>query len=160
MRPIAAAWRAVGPEALTAWRCYAEEAGLQPYQAFTGLAAKCLQMRPDAPVPESPPTSPFAGDGIAVRIAVGPEGSDIGFFANAANSPGVVTELLLVRLASRNRRPQAKAYRTRAFVRFEGDVREASVAVEPGAWACAVRFVREATGQMGALVELGVVTVG
>ena len=89
-----------------------------------------------------------------------PLGEGVLFTANAPNAPGVVTELLTVRLPNANRRPQAKDYRTRAFVPFAAGVLTARVPCGRGAWACAVRFVREDSGQEGGVVEIGVVTVG
>ena len=81
------------------------------------------------------------------------------FAANAPNAPGVVTELLAVRVPSANRRPQPKAYRTRAFASFAAGALTARVPVERGAWACAARFVREDSGQEVGIVEIGTVVV-
>ena len=174
-RPVADAWHALTREDALAWRDYAAARGGRGYPAFTGLAAKCLQMRPDSPVPSRPPASGFQGDGITVvaRASVPAEADDeqalaggdahatagIVFSANAANAPGVVTELLLQRLKGRNRAPIVKEYRTRAFVAFADGSLAATVPLPQGSWACAVRFVREATGQEAAIVEIGVVEV-
>lgn len=150
---------------------------------------KCLQMRPDAPVPSLPPTSVFLGDGLVVDInreavvaatsvvactavpkrsragtepaATGP--SDLGtsvitLSPSAPNTPGVLTEILVQRLAGKHRKPVAKAYRTAAFVAFTNEPFE--LPVEAGVYACAMRFVREATGQETQIVPIGKVQVG
>ena len=166
--PVAQAWRAIPPEAIGLWRAYAAQRGTQPYRAFTALASKRLQMRPHAPVPLLPPAGAFAGDGIVIGVSsLSPrpplqdeplgEGEALVFAANAPNAPGVVTELLAVRVPSANRRPQLKAYRTRAFASFAAGALAARVPVEGGAWACAARFVREDTGQEVGIVEIGTV---
>ena len=70
------------------------------------------------------------------------------------------TELLVQRLRTRGRAPGAKAYATARFVGFAGGALAVTVGVPEGVWACAIRFVRVATGQETGLVELGVVEVG
>ena len=82
------------------------------------------------------------------------------FVASGANSFGVETELLVQRLRTRGRAPGAKGYGTARFVAFSAGGLEAEVPCGPGVWACAVRFVRVATGQETGVVELGVVEVG
>jgi hypothetical protein len=192
LRPVAEAWHALSLTEVEAWRAFAKsppephpypsprgggrfgqgggEIPLKPYNAFTMLAAKCLQMRPGAPVPTLPPTTGFMGDGIQVNLRFSiddlrlREGSEVGsgaivFEASGPNSAGVVTELLLQKLKSRNRMPSAKDYRTQRFVAFAAGSLESTVPVEPGAYACAIRFVREATGQETALVPLGLMEV-
>lgn len=69
-----------------------------------------------------------------------------------------MTELLFQRLRARRVKPKADAYRTQTFVAFAGEPR--AVLAAPGAVACAVRFVRAATGQESAVIPLGVVEVG
>ena len=81
------------------------------------------------------------------------------FRASGPNAEGVVTELLTQRLKSRLRTPGADRYRTAGFVAFAAGALEAAVPVGPGAWACAVRFVRRDTGQETAVVPLGIVEV-
>ena len=159
-RPVAAAWRALSPLEAGEWRRVAQAQGRNPYALFTGLASKCLQLRPDAPVPSGPPETAFTGDGIAVRASA-PEGLwGLRYEANGPNAPGVVTELLSQKLVNANRKPPLGGYRTRAFAPFAAGALTRDVPCEPGAWACAVRFVREATGQEVGLVEIGVVAVG
>ena len=68
LKRVGAAWRDLGPEELAAWARWAEPAGVQTYNAFSALAAKCLQMRPDEPVPRLPPTAEFLGDGVVVTV--------------------------------------------------------------------------------------------
>ena len=89
-----------------------------------------------------------------------PLGEGVLFTANAPNAPGVVTELMAVRVPNANRRPQTKAYRTRGFVAFAAAGEEAVVPCGPGTALVAVRFVEAATGQASGLVPLGRVVVG
>ena len=173
LKPIGEAWRGLAPDEHAAWVHAAGGTGRAAYLMFTALGSKCLQMRPGSPVPLLPPTTAFAGDGIRVGVAdlsldqgtgphprPSPEGGVLRFVANAANAPGVVTELLMVRLPNANRRPQIKDYRTRGFVAFTAGRLTAEVPCEPGVWALAVRFVRESTGQEGEVIEIGVREVG
>ena len=159
LKRVAAAWQALGAGDVEAWERYARGLGRGTYQCFQGLGAKLLQVRPEGPVPTRPPETAFLGDGIVVRVGGAAEGG-IAFSTDAPNAPGVVTELLLQRLAGAHRKPVADKYRTRRFVAFAPGTLAAEVACKPGAYACAIRFVREATGQETAVVPLGKVTVG
>ena len=105
---------------------------------------------PFSPKGEEPEGPPPQGEGVLGIV----------FSASAPNSPGVWTELLTQRLAAAWRKPHPNEYRTRAFVGYATGSTEAVVACEPGAYACAVRFVRAATGQASPLLPLGVVVVG
>ncbi len=88
------------------------------------------------------------------------EGSaGVTFTATDPNSVGVVTELLLQRLAGAWRLPKARDYCTQAFVAFTPDQMSVTIEVLPGAYAAAIRFVRAGTGQDSALIPLGVVSV-
>ena len=170
LTPIGEAWRGLAPGEHAEWVRAAGGTGRAAYLLFTALGSKCLQMRPHAPVPLLPPAGAFAGDGIVIGVSsLSPrpplqdeplgEGEALVFAANAPNAPGVVTELLAVRVPSANRRPQLKAYRTRAFASFAAGALTARVPVEGGAWACAARFVREDSGQEVGIVEIGTVVV-
>ena len=78
--------------------------------------------------------------------------------ADRANAPGVVTEVLLQPLLSVHRRTYLSRYRTAGFFAFEAGV---PIVIPTSARVCAVavRFVCEATGQAGAVMELGIVGV-
>jgi hypothetical protein len=52
-----------------------------------------------------------------------------------------------------------KDYASRGFAAFEAGTLEVTNPSKPGAWACAVRLVREDTGQETAVVPLGKVEV-
>lgn len=131
---------------------------------FRGLAAKYLQVHGGNTVPTEPPVGAFMGEGIVVTATgsspLRPSSptdppSGVLFTASAPNSPGMLTELLLQRLPVRHRMPKAREYRTMAFVAFAGE--PVVVPCAAGAYACAVRFVRAATGEATALVSSGTV---
>ncbi len=122
----------------------------QPYHpsainAFTALAVKFLQVNPTGAVPTTPPSAAFNGDSLTVTTT-GSTGK-ITFTATAANSPNTKTELLLQALPSRNRAPNPKAYRTKAFATFALGSLFVDITVPPGYYAAAYRFVNTLTGQ-------------
>ena len=159
-------WAELPPDAIDRWRLYGMREGRRGDLAFRGLGAKYLQVHGGRAVPTEPPTERFSGDGIVVRAEAAPippggdpwEDGAVVFSASGPNSQGAVTELLLQRLPARHRKPSEKEYRTQTFVAFAGEA--AKVKASPGAWACAVRFVRSATGQASGLVPIGIVEVG
>ena len=158
-------WGELPLDAIDRWRLYGLRLGRRGDLVFRGLAAKYLQLHGGTSVPTEPPATPFAGDGIVVEAtaaAVPPGGNPwsdgaVVFRAHAPNTPGVVTELLLQRLAKRYCVPKQDAYRTQAFVAFAGEL--VRVPARVGAWACAIRFVRADTGQASAVLPLGVIEV-
>lgn len=105
-----------------------------------------------AAIPSLPPSEAFLGDSVEVSIAAVAGGVE--FTASTANGDGVVTELLLQPLASRHRRTYLRQYRSQRFVAFSAG-ETVLVPCSPGWVACAIRFVRAATGQETALAELG-----
>ncbi len=107
--------------------------------AFATLYGRLLRLDLPAPVPLAPPALPFVGDVVSTSVAGTPTGVE--FIATGPKAPGVVTELLIEPLASRNRRTYRERYRHPAFV------------------ACAYQFVNSATGQATEIAELGVVRV-
>lgn len=151
----------------------------RPMNLFTAMYVKLLQLDIAALPPTSPPASAFFGD--SVNVSVGSSSADphhpapsssnsqgslqeegeslVTFTANRANSPGVVTELLLQPLANRNRKAYLDKYRSQAFVAFEDGSLTAEVPAEPGWYACAYRFVNTETGQDTALAQIGKVLV-
>jgi hypothetical protein len=158
-----AAWRTISPEQHAAWTAYARtlvrfpaDGGPPtipaPHNVFTALATKFLQANPEGSIPLDPPATPFFGDGITVTATAGTGG--ITFTASGPNSAGIVTELLLQPLVNVARAPIPTRYRAQEFVAFAPGGLSRAVAVPPGAWAPAVRFVRAATGQEGPLIPL------
>ena len=159
MKLAAAAWQRLTLEEGEAWGRFAAAEGRRAYSVFFGLSAKRLQMRPDEPLPRLPPTGGFLGDGIVVDCRFSIDDSRLIFQASGPNAAGVVTELLVQRLAGLHRKPLVKAYTSRGFVHFAGGALAVPLEAPPGAYACAIRFVREATGQETAIVPLGKVVV-
>lgn len=152
---------------VAAWQAYAltitkiDPVSGQPYHptainVFIGLAVKYLQMNPNGAIPANPPAGPFLGDSITVT-AVGDVGK-ITFTASAPNALGVTTELLLQPLVSKNRTPAPHRYRSKAFNPFR-PVLTFDVAVPPGYYAAAYRFVNVTTGQETVLQTLPVAQV-
>ena len=171
MTVVGAAWRRLSSEDAAAWDRYVEvargwplppggKAPTQGYGAFLGLSAKILQMRPGEALPTRPPETAFLGDGILVDCRFSIDDSRLIFEASSPNVPGVVTELLLQKLKGAHRKPTLKGYRTRGFFAFAAGSPAVAVPCEVGAWACAVRFVREATGQETGIVPIGRVVAG
>lgn len=165
MRQVSAAWNSMTPEQAGEWHRYARTIELHDritgntyspagYNAFTGLSTRFLQANPSGEVPLVPPSASFVGDLPAVTVAA--EAGQITFTAARANAPGVVTELMLQRLASPRRQPSTR-YTSAAFAAYTPEHLTETVTVEPSAYACAVRFVLAATGQAGAVFPLGVV---
>lgn len=127
------------------------------YAAFRSLALRYLRVHGGADAPSEPPATPFLGDGIEVQVGgAGAEGGLV-FAASGPNAVGVVTELLAQPLAAAYRAPKARDYRSLGYVAFDGEA--AAFALPPGAYACAVRFVRAGTGQATGLVPIGTVEV-
>ena len=165
----ARAWGDLDPSAVAAWTVWARARGLQPNNAFATLYKVLLRLDPAAPAPPSPPAHAFFGDSIAIGVdPPSPSGSSwrggqggeaLLFSASAPNAPGLVTEILLQPLASRNRRTYADKYRHAAYVPF-ADTLPHVVPCAPGWVACAYRFVNAATGQVTEIAELGAVRVG
>ncbi len=165
MRQVSAAWNSMTPAQAAEWHRYAGTIELHDritgkvyspagYNAFTGLSTRFLQVNPTGDVPLAPPTASFTGDSVVVTATA--EAGQITFAASGANAPGVVTELMLQRLASPRRLPSGR-YTSAAFAAYTPEHLTETVTVEPSAYACAVRFVLAATGQAGAVFPLGVV---
>ncbi len=97
--------------------------------------------------------------GETLRLTVAGDDNGVLFTATAANTVGVKTELLLVKVPTAGTVPSLKAYRSRAFVGFAVGTLGKKVTVPPGFYAVAYRFVKVATGQKTSLVTLDVVIV-
>ena len=78
--------------------------------------------------------------------------------ASAANGQGVVTELLLQRLESANRRTYLSRYRSARVLALPGPG-TVELPDRPGWWAVGVRFLFAQTGQATEIAELGTVRV-
>lgn len=154
------AWHQLSPEQGQAWRAYAAKLSsrlpggqtgkiVRAQNIFNALACKVLQVNPEATIPLDPPSRPFGGDGVEVTVSA--QEGQITFTANTANRNGVVTELLLQPLRSGASNPQAKAYRSQAFVAFSSDHLSEVVTLDAGWYACAYRLVNAATGQSTAM---------
>lgn len=179
MEKIGYFWSLLDLEGVESWREYAvrlqatlpalERRPMPAYNAFLQLATRVLMIDPRADVPLLPPSAAFAGDAVTVSLSPRPplpnepsgEGeSGIRFLANRPNAPGVVTELLLQRLASVGRAPVGTKYRSQGFVAFAEGALAADVACPAGWVACAYRFVVATTGQASALFPCGIVRAG
>lgn len=124
---------------------------------FVALTAKVLLVNPGVEPPRLPPATVFLGDGVSVTAS--PASGAVRFAASGPNATGVVTELLLQKLASPGRQGSPGAYRSQGFVGFGGSLSH-DVAVGAGLYLAAVRFVEASSGQVSGLVELGRVRVG
>ncbi len=124
---------------------------------YVALVSKLLQVTPTAALPTAPPTSDFVGDRLTITVT--PSAGRLTFSASSPNSLGTRTELLVQRLRSRNRTPQAKKYLSRGFATFATGSLSAEVTVTPGVYACAIRYVNANTGQQTEIVPLTVQTV-
>ena len=120
---------------------------------FTGLASKFLQVNPAGTIPVATPPSHFTGDTVTVT-ATGGSGKLI-FTANAANTEGVTTEILLQKLRSAGRTPAPDGYRTKQFNVFATGSLVLNVTLSSGYYAAAIRFVNRTTGQETPPVALG-----
>ena len=179
MRAAGAVWSSLGAPEAAAWSAYgARQTRRDPvsgkayspigYNAFMELALRALQAAPGTAVPVWPPVGAFLGDSVVVSVSPLPqpplqdeplgEGA-LRFSASGANAAGVVTELLVQRLANVRRKPTAQ-YKSMAFVRFVAGALVYDLPAAAGVYACAARQVDPATGQARLPTPLGVVVVG
>lgn len=169
-------WKNLPVEAAEAWRRYAVRNPLPPKpngrpgstrgdNVFGSFATRYLLVHPGSTPPARPPESAFFGDSIGVRLAAvtltlpSPEGegaSEMRIVADGPNAPGVVTQILLQPLVSRNRRTYATKYVHEAIVTFTAEVREVTLPMATPWVAVAYRFIRADTGQATALAEIGI----
>ena len=103
-------------------------------------------------LPEPPPPAPSS------KTSPLEEGV-LRFVASGANAPGVVTEIMVEKLANVRRKPSG-GYKSRGFFAFEKESLTFGLPVEAGTYACAIRFVERAGGRATAVEALGTVTVG
>jgi hypothetical protein len=154
---LAATWDAYGDTQVRRDPVTGVDYTLSGINAFVELGAKFLQVSPNGALPQNPPTSPFLGDAPLVTATAGT--GKVTFTANVPNGSGIRTELLLQPLPGGNRKPNPRGYRTKAFVSFVPGTLSFDVAVTPGRYAAAYRFVLVATGQATEIVPLPVVSV-
>jgi hypothetical protein len=161
------AWNSLSPQQVSAWREYAESiiistdlTGVRrspvPYNAFSALASKILQINPDAAIPALPPTGDFDPDPIALEAEPVPGG--IRFTPSEPNQQNSTTEILLQKLPSQHRKPINEKYRSKSFVRFE-NTDPVTVPTTPGVYALAYRLANPQTGQQTQLIPLNTITV-
>lgn len=160
---IGAAWRGMSLEQALAWRIYAEAESVAdgsamalPQLAFTRLAMRYLQVNPDGPIPLAPPTTAFPGDSVRVQLAASP--GLLRVTGLSANAPGVVTELLIQKLASVHRRTYERKFVAADYLHFSAG-QSVNIPALPGIWAVATRFTLAATGQTTPLLEVGRILV-
>jgi hypothetical protein len=168
MKLVHFAWENLTDEEFEAWQAYAlaqmvrnpQTGGLRkpsPYNLFSGLAIKYLQIHGGHAVPTLPPTGRFLGDLLTPTVTS--DSGELILHAEGSNAPGVLTELLAQRLSSPRNAPKAKSYVSLGFYRFE-DGAPITVPVEgAGTYACAIRFVESATGRMTEMYPIGRATV-
>ncbi len=125
--------------------------------AYIALATKFLQATPGGTPPSTPPTAPYVPPTATVTVT-GSAGK-VTFTSSAPTPANTRTELLLQKLASANRKPQAGAYRSRAFAAFVPGTLSVDVPVGPGFYAAAFRFVNTLTGQATELQPISVTQV-
>ena len=184
VRWLAYAWHALDTASFEAWKTLAWESAVRnpatgawvvpnPYNLFCKYGGRVRQVDPAASLAGfRPPETPFGGDGVGVTVSPSsgplplpplqnePFGEGVlRFRLDAANAPGVVTELMTQPLVNARRRVYGDRYVSRGFFAFGGPG-EVAIPCEVGAHACGYRFVRKATGQATAIFELGVVEVG
>lgn len=163
----AGAYKGLTTSQAAAWRNYANtlervnDVSGETYHptaidVFVGLATKFLQASPTGTIPVTPPSTPFTGDSITVSASAGV--GKITFIASGSNAAGIKTELLLQPLASANRTPNSRGYRTKAIVALSSGTPQ-DVTVPAGYYAAAYRFVKTATGQATVLQPIAVVAV-
>lgn len=161
------AWNDLGIKQVELWRTYAASLSrTEPVtgkrysptakSAFIGLATKFLQINPEGEVPTLPPLTDFTYDNLVMSVENHPGG--VRFVASAPNSVGTATEILMQKLPNERRSP-GKFYKSLLFHTFNSGSLTLNVALEPGVYAFAYRFVRPATGQATSELLLGCILV-
>jgi hypothetical protein len=159
----AATFKELGASQVTAWEQYAstlserdpvtgETYSPTAINVYVGLGTKYLQVTPGGILATDPPTGSFEGDTLVITASGGP--NQVTFSAGAANATGVTTELLLQRLASKNREPFPYRYDSQAFHVFTSSPTPQVVDAPEGWYAAAYRFVELATGRATGIYEI------
>jgi hypothetical protein len=126
---------------------------------YTALATKILQVNPSMILPSVPPATDFNGDTIKISIGESHAGA-LTLESTGPNGSGVITEILVQRLASPGRTPYAKNFRTNQFYNWN-PTQTLDIELLPGYYAIAYRFVKINTGQTSNLQIIpGVQTIG
>lgn len=150
-------WKNFNAPQIQAWEAYAEEnapsydSGIN---AFAQLGTKVILINGGGTAPTTPPTSAFSGDDVSITVTA--SAGKLTFTANAPNGDDIVTELLIQRLKSKNRKPSAEGYRTAGFYAFRAGGLSTQVALPAGYYAAGYRFVYQPTGQMSLVVTVPV----
>lgn len=157
------AWVQMTVEQAEAWRVYAASLATNPlaappvaFNVFASLAVRVLQANPSAFIPLVPPSAPFSGDAVAASVSAAP--GAVVLQVSQGNAPGVVTEVLLQKLASVHRAAYLEKYRSKGFSSWVAGS-SVSIPVKAGVYAVAIRAVKASTGQTGELMEIGRVVV-
>lgn len=157
------AWVQMTVEQAEAWRSYAASLATNPlaappvaFNVFASLAVRALQANPSASIPLNPPPTPFSGDAVAASVSAGP--GAVVLHVLSGNAEGVVTEVLVQKVASAHRAAYLEKYRSKGFSSWVAGA-SLSVPVKPGVYAVAIRAVKASTGQSGELMEIGRVVV-
>ena len=167
LKAASSAWNEMPLEKVVLWRAYAktvvkfnpvdgQKYSPTAFNAFIGLATRFLQANPTGTIPLDPPTADFAGDDVIVGVEAIPGG--VRFTASGANTPGVVT-LLLVQTLANIRRSPTSFYKEAAVHGFQRGSPTFDLPLNPGAYAFAYRFIEAATGLSTGELLLGVVEV-
>ena len=167
MKIVNGAWETFSVSEVKKWNLYAKTQKRRDaitgklylstgYNLFVAYSVKHLQISPEAQLPRTPPTSPFVPRFLTLTSTGG-----VGVLtvtANFANSIGSLTEILLQKLPNPRRQPTAN-YVSKAFVPFTGSSPSFTLALTPGCYAVATRFVDPNTGQMTPMAVLEAVEV-
>ncbi len=159
-------WANLSATQLQAWELWAksysnkEETTEKTYSsdafnAFVKLAAKWYAVNASGTAPTTPPTAQFDGDTPKITATVGT--GLVTFNANAANSAGVTTALLLAKLGGKNRKANPSQYREKKYFVFATGALTTTVPVPAGWYAAGYSFINLATGQESEPVLLGTI---
>lgn len=155
-KAASAHWRSFSSEEAAAWTEYARLNGFSsPYASYAPLATKLIQIDPEAMVPRTPPATEFHGDNLEFALEPTVEGLQI--VTSRANDPDIITEILIQRIGRIHCQPNPRRYVSRKFSDFSELNTE--LALRPGAWAIAIRYVHRFTGQVVPLQEVGKIAI-
>lgn len=151
-------WKGLTPAQFDTWQAFSATQKKAPYLVFMSLTRKWLAVNPSRTPPLTAPTAPFVGDASALSVVGTPSGLTL--TSNLPSSAGVMVEVLVQRLANTRRATRARNWSTAGFVNFAAGHLSVPVALAPGAYAVAYRFVLAATGQFSEQLVLGSIQVG
>ena len=162
------AWEGLTAEQCTAWRQLAKtlpqfsnKTGLpikkQGFNVFCSYYDRFRLVNPVGIFPPDPPTTRMIEGTLEFQLGIAP--GVVRVLSSEGNATGQVTEILLQKLAGKNRLPQEGAYRTKTYHAFTNQTPSLSLSVPVGTYAVAVRIVSAVDGRAGRLRPLGVTTV-